>query len=120
MRIEENNKAQFTKEIETLLRKTRACQDIELTYGSVEYIPLKTWEKGAIINKCYNSETEEYEERLFKIVFTPSERNLERREDGREIVQIKIDGETIYQSVESSSYWGMILDITKRLDKERI
>ena len=115
-----NNKPQFAKEIESLLRKTRAYKDITITYGSVKYIPLKTWESGAVVKKCLNFDTREIEENLFKAVFTPSERNLERKDDPRECVKIEIDGSVIYQSVECSSYWGMILDIVKRLDKESI
>lgn len=116
----EDNKAQFTKEIESLLRKTRACKDITLTYGSVEYIPLKEWESGATSKKCWNFETEKYEYRLFKVIFTPSERNLTERDDGREYVQIEINKQKFYQSVEADSCWGMVLDIIKRLDKEGI
>lgn len=120
MKIEENNKAKFTKEIEKLLKQTRACQDIELTYGSLKWIPLTTWEPGAQLKEVYDKETDGFIAQLFKPNFTPSERTLNNTSDPREFVMIKVDGRTFYQSVEGSSYWGMILDIIKRMDKERV
>lgn len=120
MRIEENNKAQFTKEIEKLLKQTRACQDIELTYGSLKWIPLTEWESGAVLKEVYDKETDSFITKLFKPEFTPSERTLDDAFDPREFVMIKVDGRTFFQSVEGSSYWGMILDIIKRMDKERV
>lgn len=120
MRIEENNKAQFTKDIEALLRKTRALQDIEITYGSLVHEPASGWDKDVVRLEVWNSETESYETKLFKQIFTPSERDLCERTDPREFVQIKADGKTIYQSVEADSYWGMVLDIVRRLDKENV
>jgi len=120
MRIEENNKPQFTKDIEVLLRKTRACQDIEITYGSLVHEPETSWSKDVVSLEVWNKETEQYENKLFKQIFVPSNRNLSEKNDSREYVQIKVDGKTIYQSVEASSYWGMVLDIVRRLDKENV
>ena len=120
MRIEENNKAQFTKDIEVLLKKTRACQNIELTYGDLKYEPATEYGKDVVLKEVYNFETKEYESKLFKRTFTPSDRTLDNKNDPREYVQIKIDNALYYQSVEGDSYWGMVLDIIKRLDKERI
>lgn len=120
MRIEENNKAQFTKQIEKLLKQTRACQDIEITYGSLKWIPLNKYESGAILKEVYDSEQKNVIRKPFKPDFTPSERTLDGALDPREFVRINIDGCTFYQSVEGDSYWGMVLDIVKRLDKERI
>lgn len=120
MRIEENNKAQFTKDIETLLRKTRACEDIELTYGSLEYEPVDNWGKDVVLKEVYDRKTNSFVQRLFKNKFTPSERNLENKDDSREYVQINMYGKKIYQSVEADSYWGMVLDIVKRLREEGI
>lgn len=118
--MRENNKSQFTKEIEKLLRQTRACQSIELTYGSLKLIPLTEWEPGAQLREVYDKETDSFITKLFKPEFTPSERTLDDAFDPREFVMIEVDGCTFYQSVEGSSYWGMILDIIKRLDKERV
>lgn len=120
MRIEENNKPQFAKEVEALLRKTRACENIEITYGSVKWIPLTEGESCGVLRNIYDKEKNCVVSKLFKDNFTPSERNLTERSDPREFVQIKIDGRTFYQSVECSSYWGMVLDIINRLDKEQI
>ena len=121
MRIEENNKPQFTKEIEALLRKTRVLYDIELTYGSLKHEPTKSFEgKDIVALEVRDAETGQWTTKLFKQIFTPSERNLSERDDPSEYVQIKVDGKTLYQSVEADSYWGMVLDITRRLDKEGV
>ena len=120
MRIEENNKAQFTKEIEALLRNTRTCQNIELTYGGLKHEPTTEWDKDVVMLDVYDAETDGYVSKRFKRIFTPSERNLNEKDDPTEYVQIKIDWLTLYQSVEADSYWGMVLDIVRRLDKEHI
>ena len=120
MRIEENNKPQFTKEIEKLLRQTRTCQNIELTYGSLKYEPATGWDNDVVVRQYWNQETQQYENKLLKQIFIPSDRNLNEKTDPDEYVQIKIDYLTIYQSVEADSYWGMVLDIIRRLDKENI
>ena len=112
MRIEENNKPQFTKDIEALLRKTRACSDIEITYGYLEYEP--TTERYAY-NVVINAEG-----KAFKRIFTPSETNITIDSEHSEIVQIKVDGKTLYQSIEGDSYYGMVLDIVRRLQEERV
>ena len=119
-RIEENNKPKFAKEVEALLRKTRACENIEITYGSVKWIPLTEWESGGVLRNIYDKEKNRVVSKLFKDNFPPSVSNLTERSDPREFVQIKIDGRTFYQSVECSSYWGKVLDIINRLDKEQI
>jgi hypothetical protein len=121
IRVEENNKPQFTKDIEDLLRKTRALQNVEITYGSLKHEPVTGLDgKDVVVLKVYNKETDELEPKLFKRIFTPSDRNLEEQYDAREYVQIKVDGKTLYQSVEADSYWGMVLDIIRRLDKEGV
>lgn len=112
MRIEENNKPQFTKEIEALLRKTRACQDIEITYGYLTHEPTtERYCSNVVINA---------EGKAFKRIFTPSETNITINDKHSEIVQIKADGKTFYQSVEGDSYYGMVCDIMRRLQEERV
>lgn len=106
--MKEMNKVMFVKEIETLLRQTRTCQDIEITYGSLVYKPAKSWANGDIIQ---NSEG-----KFFKRIFTESLISLENND----YVRIKLGNKVIYQSVEADSNWGVLLDIVKRLDKERI
>jgi hypothetical protein len=112
MRIEENNKPEFTKDIEMLLKKTRACQDIEITYGYVEYeSTTESYGQDVVVN-VYGE--------AFKRIFTPSKTNITIDSEHSEVVQIKVDGKTFYQSVEGDSYYGMVLDIVKRLDRENI
>lgn len=106
--MKEMNKAKFAKEIEALLRQTRACQNIEITYGSLTYEPAKGWTDGDVIQNT--------EGKLLKRIFTESLIPLENDD----YVMIKIGNKVIYQSVEADSNWGMVLDVVKRLDKEGI
>ena len=112
MRIEENNKPQFTKDIEALLRKTRACSEIEITYGYLKHeLALSYDDKDIVMNT---------DGKLFKRIFTPSETNITIDSHHSEVVQIKVDGKRFYQSVEGDSYYGMVLDIVQRLRDERV
>ena len=112
MKIEENNKSEFTKDIEALLKKTRACQDIEIDYGYLEHESTEDrYGKDVVVND---------EGKAFKRIFTTTNCNISVHSEHSECVRIKVDGRTLYQSVEGDSYYGMILDIIRRLDKENV
>ena len=110
--MKEKNKIEFLKELETLLRQTRTCQDIKLTYGSLVYEPAEDWNDGIVVQNV--------DGKLFKKTFIPSEAEITAYDKVSEYVMIKLGNKVIHQCVDGSSNWGMVLDVIKRLDEERI
>ena len=115
--IRENNKSSFVKEMESFFRKTNACEEIELTYGSLKRKPLECWSPGAVLLDCYDDKTNTFYQKYFLEEFTPSDTTLK---NGREYVKIKLCGKTVYACVEMDSYYGIILDVLKKMKEENM
>ena len=99
------NRLQIIKEMETLLNKTRAANGIRIRYGYAEREYIEFDGKVHIGN----------------IVFHESERELDKRDDPREEVQVKWGNQSdifaTYQSIESDSGFAIIEDIMKAVRK---
>ena len=110
--MKEKSTVEFLKELETLLRQTRACQNIELTYGSLTYEPAKDWNDGVVVQNAVG--------KLYKQVFTPSKKDITDYDFVSAYVRIKLGNKIMYQCVEGSSNWGIVLDVINRLKEEHI
>lgn len=113
--IKENNKPGFVKDIKALLRKTNTFEDIELTYGSLILEPTTEFGENVVMKTVYNEETKEKTQKLFKQIFTPSEKNLRCRE----YVRIKHGNHIAYACVEMDSYYWTLADILKVMKREK-
>lgn len=117
--IRENNKAEFVKEMENFLRQTNACEHICLTYGNLQYVSLEQWQPGAVIKDCWDEESKSMVAKYFLEEFTPSDVTL-KGSACRENVQIKMGNKTVYACVEADSYYGIIIDVIKKMMEENM
>lgn len=101
------DRLRIIKDLETLLRTTRACENINIKYGWAE--------------RHYSEPDEEGKRCVIGITFHESERELNQREDPREEVQLswgkQSDIFATYQSIEGDGGVSIISDIMKAVYK---
>jgi len=101
------NRLQIIKDLEALLRTTRACEGINIKYGWAE--------------RTYTEPDEYGKRQIISITFHESDRELNKRDDPREEVQLswgkQSDIFATYQSVEGDSGVSIINDIMKAVYK---
>ena len=101
------NRLQIIKDLETLLRTTRACEDINIKYGYAE--------------RHYSEPDENGKRYLIDIVFHESDRELDLQTDPREEIRLawgkQSDLFATYQCIEGDSGISIIRDIMKAVDK---
>lgn len=108
--MEENrtSKIDFIKEVEKVVRMTDAFEDLSITYGWLE-------------NKYSKPDEETGEVTVIDRVFHPSDRVLNNPDDEREMLRFKWGEQSdyfcLYQSIEADSYYGILRDVYKALDK---
>lgn len=101
------NRLQIIKDLETLLKTTRACEDINIKYGYAK--------------RHYSEPNEDGNRYVIDITFHESERELNKKDDPREEVRLswgkQSDIFATYQSIEGDSGIAIIEDIMKAIRK---
>lgn len=105
--MERENRLGIIKALEYLLSKTDAANGIQIRYGWAE--------------RKYSEPNEEGKRYVTDIVFHESERELNRRDDPREEVQLRWGNQSdlfaTYQSIEMDSGVSIISDVMKAVMK---
>lgn len=101
------NRLQIIKDLEALLKTTRACGDINIKYGYAE--------------RKYSEPDENGKRHLYDITFHESDRELDLRTDPSEEVQLRWGEQSdifaTYQSIEGDSGIAIIDDIMKAVNR---
>ena len=101
------NRLQIIKDLEALLRTTRACEKINIRYGYAE--------------RKYSEPDENGKRHLIDITFHESDRELNLRTDHSEEVQLRWGEQSdifaTYQSIEGDSGIAIIDDIMKAVNR---
>lgn len=105
--MKRENRLQIIKDLEVLLNTTSAAEGISLRYGWAE--------------RKYSEPDEEGKRYVTDIIFHESERELNRRDDPREEVQLRWGNQSdlfaTYQSIEMDGGVSIISDIMKAVMK---